>query len=237
MTETYSDNKARAFVYDPPREPWLSVVHMDDDLLLLDKPSGLLSVPGKAKDHADCLEARAQAHYPDARIVHRLDNATSGIIVLAMNKKAHRHLSMQFERRHISKIYIARVWGHMRDQKGRVDLPLICDWPNRPRQHVNFERGKPSQTEWQVIRREETADSSETGPIRTTRLQLTPRTGRSHQLRVHMASLDHPILGDRFYAHDAALAAADRLQLHALSLTLRHPADGRPCTFSADCPF
>ena len=218
------------FIYRPPLQPYLRLIHLDDDLLVLNKPSGLLSVPGKGVGHDDCLEARAAALFPGARIVHRLDNATSGVMVLARNKKAHRHLSMQFERRHTAKIYIARVWGHVSDEAGRIDLPLICDWPNRPLQMVDMKRGKPSQTDWQVLAREE-------GAVKVTRLQLTPLTGRSHQLRVHLTALDHPILGDRFYAHGAALRAANRLQLHAATLTLRHPSDGRPLTFTAPCPF
>ncbi len=234
---------ARAFIYAPPLTPFLDVVHCDDDLLVLNKPSGLLSVPGKADTHRDCLEARAQERYPGARIVHRLDNATSGVIVLALNKQAHRHLSMQFERRHTAKTYIARVWGHVAGDSGRIDLPLICDWPNRPMQMVDFERGKPSQTDWRVLEREgalapcnDAVVSAMPGPP-VTRLELTPLTGRSHQLRVHLLELGHPILGDRFYAPDDALIAAPRLQLHAHTLTVRRPADGAPVTFKVPCPF
>ncbi len=217
----------RPFVYKPPAEPWLTVVHQDDDLLVLDKPSGLLSVPGKALEHGDCLERRAQGSYPQCRIVHRLDMDTSGILVLAMNAKAHRHLGLQFERRHVKKTYLARVWGVMEKDSGTVDLPLICDWPNRPRQMVDHQRGKPSQTDWQVLQQETNA----------TCVELTPRTGRSHQLRVHLLSLGHPILGDNIYAHRQALLAADRLQLHAQKLTLFHPSDGRTCEFFSECPF
>jgi len=246
MSAHSPNHPARAFVYAPPSEPFLDVIYADDDILVLNKPSGLLSVPGKADSHRDCLEARACTAYCGARIVHRLDNATSGVMVLAMTKAAHRHLSMQFERRHTSKTYIARVWGHVADETGQVDLPLICDWPNRPKQHVDMSRGKPSQTDWRVLalegsefeETETPTGSADTAPAPAiTRLQLTPLTGRSHQLRVHMLSIGHPILGDRFYAHDTALIAADRLQLHAQSLTLRHPADGRHCTFEAPCPF
>lgn len=223
------DQPLRAFVYDPPRHPYLNVLHFDEDILVVGKPSGLLSVPGKAAEHADCLELRARSCFPSATIVHRLDNATSGVMVLALNKSAHRHLGKQFERRLLQKTYIARVWGHIGEDRGHIDLPLICDWPNRPKQHVNFERGKPAQTSWQVIERERAA--------KVTRLRLTPRTGRSHQLRVHMQSIGHPILGDRFYAHDEALAAAERLQLHAESLTFRHPCGGALRTFRDPCPF
>jgi len=217
----------RPFIYNPPVEPYLSVLYHDDDLLVLDKPSGLLTVPGKAAEHSDCLEYRAQKTYPQCRIVHRLDMDTSGIVVLAMNAKAHRHLGLQFERRHIKKTYIARAWGLVEKDSGNIDLPLICDWPNRPRQMVDHERGKPSQTDWQVLTRKDNS----------TRVKLTPLTGRSHQLRVHMLSLGHVILGDNIYADPSALAAADRLQLHAQSLTLFHPADGRTCEFESECSF
>ncbi len=196
-------------------------------MLVIDKPSGLLSVPGKAVEHRDCLESRAREAYQQCRIVHRLDMDTSGILVLAMNAKAHRHLGLQFERRHVKKTYIARVWGHVEDDEGTIDLPLICDWPNRPRQMVDHQIGKPSQTSWRVLSRAE----------HSTRLELTPLTGRSHQLRVHLLSLGHPILGDNIYADQQALIAADRLQLHAQSLSLFHPADGRVCDFVSPCPF
>ncbi|MDO9127111.1 MAG: pseudouridine synthase, partial [Parvibaculum sp.] len=137
------------------------------------------------------------------------------------------HLGLQFERRKIRKTYVARVWGHLAGESGRVDLPIACDWPNRPKQMVDMEAGRPAQTEWEILAREETA----------TRLRLSPLTGRSHQLRVHMLSLGHPILGDNFYATGEAFAAADRLQLHAETLTLHHPADGTVRTFSVPCPF
>lgn len=208
-------------------EPHLTVLHRDADILVLDKQSGLLCVAGKPAEHGDCLERRARDAYPDARIVHRLDRDTSGVIVMAMNPKAHRHLGLQFERRKIRKTYVARVWGHLAGESGRVDLPIACDWPNRPKQMVDMEAGRPAQTEWEILAREET----------TTRLRLSPLTGRSHQLRVHMLSLGHPILGDNFYATGEAFAAADRLQLHAETLTLHHPADGTVRTFSVPCPF
>jgi tRNA pseudouridine32 synthase/23S rRNA pseudouridine746 synthase len=218
--------------YAPPENPRLSVLHHDDDILVLAKPSGLLSVPGKSADLADCLERRAVERFPTATMVHRLDRDTSGVQVLALNAKAHRHLGLQFERRKVRKAYVARVWGHVAADAGRIDLPLVCDWPNRPKQMVDHEHGRPAQTDWQVVERGETPDGM---PV--TRLALTPLTGRSHQLRVHLLSLGHPILGDRLYAHDAAFAAADRLQLHAASLTLHHPADGRICTFEDPCLF
>ncbi len=215
------------FVYDPPGEPLLSVLHHDGDLLVVDKPSGLLSVPGKAAEHADCLETRASQAYAGARIVHRLDMDTSGVMVLAMTAAAHRHLGLQFERRKTRKTYIAEVWGHLKEDTGEVDLPLVCDWPNRPKQMVCHERGKPALTRWRVIERK----------AFTTRVHLYPHTGRSHQLRVHMLALGHPVIGDRFYAEGKALAASARLALHAESLELHHPNGGERVTFSATCPF
>ena len=215
------------FDYRPPTAPWLTVLHCDDDILVLDKPSGLLCVPGKPEAHRDCLEARAKDQFPQALLVHRLDRETSGIVVMAMNRRAQRHLGLQFERRKLTKTYIARVWGDVEGECGRIDLPLATDAPNRPRQKVDFENGRPAVTEWRVIGREDGA----------TRLKLNPLTGRSHQLRVHLLSIGHPILGDTFYADGDALAATPRLQLHAEELSLRHPADGRPCTFVQACPF
>ncbi|WP_299482832.1 bifunctional tRNA pseudouridine(32) synthase/23S rRNA pseudouridine(746) synthase RluA [uncultured Roseibium sp.] len=222
-----SASAPETFVYDPPQEPFLSVLHTDSDLLIVNKPSGLLSVPGKASEHSDCLEARAQNTYCEARIVHRLDMDTSGVMVLAMNAGAHRHLGLQFERRKTRKTYVADVWGHLESDTGEVDLPLICDWPNRPKQMVCHENGKAALTKWQVISRFD----------QTTRVRLFPHTGRSHQLRVHMLALGHPILGDRFYAEGEALAASVRLALHAESLELHHPTGGERVTFHSPCPF
>ena len=216
-----------SYEYNPPTEPWLTLVHEDEDLLVFDKPGGLLCVAGKPAEHADCLEARAQARYPEARIVHRLDRATSGLLVMARNARAHRHLGLQFERRHLSKSYIAVVSGDVHGESGDIDLPLATDRERRPRQCVDFERGRPSQTHWQVLSRQPG----------TTRLRLTPRTGRSHQLRVHMLAMGHPILGDHFYAPESIRLAAMRLLLHAETLTLFHPSDGRSCHFIAPCPF
>jgi len=195
--------------------------------LLVEKPAGLLSVPGKPVNHKDCLESRIQDDFPEARIVHRLDMATSGIMVLALNAAAHRHLGLQFERRHIKKNYVANVWGVISEDQGVVELPLRCDWPNRPLQMVDFEQGKSASTHWQVLERGNNS----------TRLLLSPKTGRSHQLRVHMQQIGHPILGDVFYAHEDAMQAANRLMLHAQSLILFHPDGGRTCNFSVQAPF
>ncbi len=217
----------RPFVYDPPAEPRLVVLHHDDDLLVLAKPSGLLSAPGKAAEHADCLAARAREAFATATLVHRLDCDTSGVMVFALNRPAHRHLGLQFERRMIGKRYVARVWGEVTGDEGEIDLPLRADWPNRPKQMIDHEQGRAALTRWSVAAREDGV----------TRMLLRPYTGRSHQLRVHMANLGHPILGDTLYAPDDVLAAAPRLQLHAESLSLRHPTGGRPCVFDAPCPF
>ncbi len=213
------------FTYAPPMGP-LDVVHLDADILVLNKPSGLLSVPGKAVEHSDCLEARAKAAFPEALLVHRLDMDTSGLMIFAMNKPAQRHLGLQFERRHTAKTYEALVWGQPEDA-GEVDLPLIVDWPNRPLQMVDHARGKKAHTAWEVTAREASC----------ARLRLRPTTGRSHQLRVHMLAIGHPILGDRFYAKGPALLAAPRLCLHALGLEIYHPDGGARVSFCAPCPF
>lgn len=213
--------------YSPPLDPYLSVIHADEDIVVLDKPSGLLSVAGKDPRLSDCLEARVKERYPTAAMAHRLDKDTSGILVMALNKKALAHVGQQFEKRKTEKTYIARVWGQVEGESGVINLPLATDWLNKPRQRVDHERGRPSQTEWRVIGREANA----------TRMQLTPLTGRTHQLRVHMMALGHVILGDAFYAEGEALAAADRLQLHAEMLAFSHPADGRPLRFVVPCPF
>lgn len=212
-------------VYSPPDVP-LSILHHDHQLLLVDKPSGLLSVPGKGEHLADCLIARVQAVFADALLVHRLDRDTSGVMVFAMTPHAQRHLGLQFENRQMKKTYVARVFGRIAERKGTVDLPLIVDWPNRPLQHVNFETGKPAVTDWTVMKYEENA----------TRVRLFPQTGRSHQLRVHMKEIGHPILGDPFYATGEA-RQAPRLMLHAESLRLRHPDGGVSQTFKSPCPF
>jgi len=211
--------------YTPPDTP-LAILHHDHALVVLDKPSGLLSVPGKGAHLADCLLGRVQAAFPEALLVHRLDRDTSGVMVFAMTPHAQRSLGLQFEKRQAKKTYVARVWGHVAEKTGRIDLPLIVDWPNRPLQHVDFENGKPAVTDWRVLRHEDG----------TTRLRLYPQTGRSHQLRVHMKEIGHPILGDPFYAEGGA-RDFPRLMLHAENLRLRHPESGKGMSFSAKCPF
>ncbi|MFD1509241.1 RluA family pseudouridine synthase [Lacimonas salitolerans] len=216
MTETYS----------PPDTP-LDVLHADHELLVVNKPAGLLSVPGKGPDLTDCLLARVQAAFPTALLVHRLDRDTSGVMVFAQTPHAQRHLGLQFEKRQTQKTYIARVSGLLEPRKGTVDLPLIVDWPNRPRQMVCQDTGKPAVTDWRVVR----YDGDET------RVRLMPKTGRSHQLRVHMLALGHPILGDPFYATGPAHDDHPRLMLHSEELRLRHPDGGVGQKFRAKAPF
>lgn len=220
-------------VYAPPQEA-LHVIYQDDDLLALSKPSGLLSVPGKAEDHQDCLQNRALAAFPEALLTHRLDLETSGVFLLARNKPAQVHINRQFEERRTQKHYIARVWGHVPEDAGRIDLPMCCDWVNRPRQMVCFENGRNAVTDWEVLERENPQTLTPQG---VTRILLKPVTGRSHQLRVHMEELGYPMLGEVFYAHDAAEMAADRLQLHAEKLTVFHPANEDLISFTDTCPF
>lgn len=211
--------------YNPPTDP-LVILHEDEQVICVDKPSGLLSVPGRGPHLADCLIARVQAAFPTALLVHRLDRDTSGVMVFALTPHAQRTLSSQFENRQTKKTYIARVYGGVQDDKGTVDLPLIVDWPNRPRQMVDHENGKPAVTDWRVLKR----GNGET------RLRLMPRTGRSHQLRVHCLAMGHPILGDPFYATGDA-ANHPRLMLHSEELRFNHPDGGRGIRVVAKSPF
>lgn len=219
--------RPRPFTYAPPPPGRLPVVHADDHILVLDKPAGLLTVAGNSPDLADCLEARVQAAYPTATMIHRLDMDTSGLIVLALTPAAHAHIGKQFENRQTRKSYNALVWGQVSEASGRVDQPMKSDWPNRPKQHVDLIDGRPAITDWTVL---------DAGPDHT-RLRLIPLTGRTHQLRVHMAFLAHPILGDNLYAHGEALAARERLCLHAQALDFRHPAGGAWMSFHSPAPF
>ena len=206
----------------------IEIVHQDDALLVINKPTLLLSVPGRAEDNKDCLVTRLQEHgYPEARIVHRLDWETSGLIVLARDADSHRELSRQFHDRETEKAYIALCWGQPEADSGRIELPLRYDPPNKPRHIVDFEQGKHALTFWRVTAR--CGDWS--------RVELTPITGRSHQLRVHMLAIGHPLLGDRLYAHEQALAAFDRLCLHASLLCLTHPQTGGRLRFESPAPF
>ncbi|MEW6994169.1 bifunctional tRNA pseudouridine(32) synthase/23S rRNA pseudouridine(746) synthase RluA [Colwelliaceae bacterium MEBiC 14330] len=220
------------FIYHPPMSPYLEIIFQDDDIVVLNKASGILSVPGRLPEHQDCLQNRVQRILPNATIVHRLDMATSGLIIMALNKAAHIAISRQFEQRKTQKTYLARVFGILEATTGSVDLPLICDWPNRPKQKVDHENGKQSLTHYKVVSQNDKADHQASSLV-----ELTPITGRSHQLRVHMLALGHPILGDKLYAHERALSMSKRLQLHALTLSLFHPTTKEAITFSAPCPF
>jgi tRNA pseudouridine32 synthase / 23S rRNA pseudouridine746 synthase len=202
------------------------VLHLDARIIALDKPSGLLSVPGRLPENKDSLALRVQAAFPGALTVHRLDGDTSGVIVMALDAEAHRALSLQFQERQVEKSYQALAWGQPDTDEGEINLPLMVDWPNRPRSKVD-PAGKPSRTHWRV--QERLADRC--------RLMLTPLTGRSHQLRIHLAEIGHPILGDPFYATPAARALAPRLLLHAERLVICHPDGDRVLDLIAPCPF
>ncbi|MFZ3583277.1 pseudouridine synthase [Loktanella sp. DJP18] len=211
--------------YAPPQDP-LVVLHDDHEVILVDKPAGLLSVPGKGEHLTDCLIARVQAVFPTALLVHRLDRDTSGVMIFALTPHAQRHLGLQFEKRQTKKTYVARVWGKVEEATGTVDLPLIVDWPNRPLQMVDHDNGRSAVTDWRRLKRSEAE----------TRMRLMPKTGRSHQLRVHMLAMGHPILGDPFYATGAA-RDFPRLMLHSESLQFRHPDGGAPVKVTAPAPF
>lgn len=202
------------------------VLHVDAALIVIDKPAGLLAVPGRGAAAQDCASARIQELFADALVVHRLDQATSGLLIFARGAPAQRNLSQAFAERRVDKRYIAVVDGLIGDDEGSIDLPLAADWPNRPRQQVDVEHGKPSSTRWHVLARDAVAG--------TTRLALQPLSGRSHQLRVHLLAIGHPILGDALYA---PALAAPRLMLHASALSLTHPSDGRLLNFSSPVPF
>lgn len=209
----------------PAVEP--TIIYQDADLIVLNKPSGLLSVPGKKPENIDSLQQQVQKHFPSCTIVHRLDMATSGLMIMALNKASHRHISKQFELRQVSKTYRAQVFGELTPDQGSIHAPLIADWPNRPRQKIDLIEGKAATTHWQVLQRQP----------QYTLVELTPVTGRSHQLRVHMLSIGHPILGDDLYAPPEALAMSPRLQLHACYIGLTHPSTLQPLAFESPAPF
>lgn len=215
------------------------VVHADPLFLVLCKPSGLLAVPGRGEDKQDCLSARVQQRYPDALVVHRLDMATSGLIVMARSRLAQRLLSQAFAGRAVHKRYAAVVHGLMTppadaaDGWGDIDLPIIVDWDRRPLRVIDAGRGKPSHTRWRIDSLEDCLDA----PGRTTRLLLEPVTGRSHQLRVHLQAIGHPIVGDTLYTGNNASAGANRLLLHACQLGFAHPQSGQWMAFENPAPF
>ncbi|MCR9215435.1 MAG: pseudouridine synthase [Proteobacteria bacterium] len=209
--------------YSPPLQP-LVILYEDEYLIAIDKPSGLLSVPGHGEERKDCAESRCRADYPSALTIHRLDMETSGILLLALSSKTQQEMSRLFRERQIEKRYEAWVAGEVSDEKGEIDLPLIKDWPNRPRQKVDMALGKPSLTHWQRVEIRNGAS----------RLALFPKTGRSHQLRVHLQAIGHPILGDGLYAPPELASAVPRLQLHAERLAFTHPIT--KAEIAIDCP-
>lgn len=214
----------------------VALIHADESLLVLDKPAGLLSVPGRGEDRQDCLSARVRTVFPEAQIVHRLDMATSGLMLMALGTQAQRMLNMAFARREVRKRYVAVVSGMLppadgADGWGEIDLPLMPDWPHRPRSKVDFASGKPSLTRWRVLAHEFAGGAS------LTRVELEPVTGRSHQLRVHLQALGHPIVGDTLYAPPQAPFAAARMLLHASALRLKHPVSDNPLSFDSPVPF
>ncbi len=237
MTEALSTPSAEAtnvatekapYIVPPCREV-VEILYQDDELLLVNKPSGLLSVPGKHPANRDCLITRLQQQFPTARIVHRLDLDTSGIMVIALSAESQRALNKLFAERKVQKEYEAIVYGQVQKPQAVIEMPLICDWPNRPKQKVDWENGKHATTHYKLLADDRTNNRS--------RLLLTPITGRSHQLRVHLAAIDHPILGCDFYAHQRALSMAPRLQLHACRLSFIHPLSGLPIEGYSPCPF
>ncbi|MDH5484211.1 MAG: pseudouridine synthase [Gammaproteobacteria bacterium] len=217
------------FNYLPPKDTGLDILYEDTHLLVVNKPAGLLSVPGKGSDKQDCMISRAQSEYPQALITHRLDMATSGILVMALDTETHSRMSQLFQNRQVSKTYIAIVDGRPVEAEGKISLPLICDWPNRPRHRVDHELGKASTTLYKTLSYDEQADTS--------RIQLTPITGRTHQLRVHMQAIGHVILGDNLYADEANIKKADRLLLHASEIHFKHPVNEQPIDIHCPADF
>lgn len=216
--------------YHPPSLQELSILHVSRELIILDKPSGLLTVPGRGVDKSDCLLSRVQAEFPDAMIVHRLDMATSGIVVMGRGPKAQRALSILFQERKVKKCYQALVDGQWTvNREGEINLPIMADWPNRPRQKIDPILGRPSLTRYRVIGLDASQDTS--------RIELFPVTGRSHQLRVHMESAGHPILGDGLYGTEKSRKKADRLMLHASHIEFAHPDNGALISVGSPPPF
>lgn len=215
--------------YNPPPHTSLDLLFADEYLLIVNKPCGLLSVPGRGEEKSDCLISRIVAEYSDAFIVHRLDMSTSGLMVIARGKDIERALSISFQKREVDKKYIAVVDGEITPAFGEVDLPLITDWPNRPKQKIDFKTGKPSHTHFNILFYDKKNN--------TTRLELRPVTGRTHQLRIHMQSINHAILGDELYANIDTINKAPRLLLHASYLSFTHPVTGENIEFISEADF
>lgn len=215
--------------YQPPPHSGLDILYEDEYLLVVNKPTGLLSVPGRGEDKQDCMISRVQLSHPSALIVHRLDMATSGILVLALDKEIHRLLSQQFQQRVIAKQYIAVVSGKPEPAKGVIDVPMICDWPNRPKQMIDREGGKSAQTGYEI--------TDYCSQNQVSRLLLKPITGRTHQLRLHCQFIGHPILGDTLYAGEELQSKSERLLLHASNICFEHPVSEEPLNISCAVPF
>ena len=215
------------FVYAPPLAP-LSILYEDADLVIIDKPAGLLSVPGRLPEHHDSAYLRVLEHYPHAKITHRLDMATSGILMFAKHREAEVAVSKMFQARTVKKNYIALVQGQLQPQ-GSVEVPLITDWENRPRQMVHFELGKPAHTLYETLAYDEVEE--------ITRVLLTPITGRSHQLRVHMQYIGHPITGDKLYHPQPNQSPLKRMALHASALSFQQPLSNEHIAISTAIPF
>lgn len=211
-------------ISSPPSD-W--ILYQDDDIILINKPSGLLSVPGKSEQHKTCALSHIQQTHADALIVHRLDMDTSGIMLLARNKASHRALSIQFQDRQVDKTYYALCCGHANLRHGSIQLPMRCDWDRRPRQIIDFNFGRYAQTHWRILDQFDHHFS----------VQLTPITGRSHQLRLHMKSIGHPILGDNLYADQKSINSVDRLMLHAGELNFTHPTKHTKMQIISPAPF
>jgi len=214
------------YEYSPPPHAGLDVLYQDGSLIVLNKPSGLLSVPGRGEAHHDSLAVRVQQAFPQALLVHRLDMPTSGLMLMALTTEAQSLMGRLFQQRKVEKRYVAVVAGRPEPVRGEVDLPLITDWPNRPRQKVDHEAGKPALTRYQVL--------GQDAGLQASRVLLEPHTGRTHQLRVHMREIGHPILGDELYAPVQWRHAAPRLLLHAEYLAFAHPITGEP--LQIECP-
>ncbi|WP_394129810.1 RluA family pseudouridine synthase [Shewanella maritima] len=216
----------QVFQYNPPSIPWLDIRYIDRDIIVINKPSGLLSNPGIAEVTHDCALTRLQALYPEVILVHRLDCDTSGVMVFARTKQAESHIKTQFQNRTTTKVYIAEVEGKLEQQHGQIALAIAPNKDKRPLQMINPD-GKTAVTDFELIDHR----------VQSTLVKLTPQTGRTHQLRVHMLALGHCILGDQFYGDSQCVAASSRLRLHAQSLTIEHPYKNKPMTFHSRHPF
>ena len=215
------------FHYDPPTEPWLDTLYKDKDMIVFNKPAGILSVPGRDVERHDSMYSRLLEKYPNSHTVHRLDLATSGVIIFALRKDAERELKRQFQERETQKTYYARVWGCVKELQGQIEIPLAKDVDNPPKHKVDYEKGKACKTTYEVV----------SYGKQTTLVKLMPLTGRTHQLRLHMRAIGHPILGDDFYADPIALSLSPRLLLHASEILIRHPYTKKMQTFKTEVPF